>query len=109
MKLEIQGATKIYGATRALDELTLSLPDARILVLIGPSGCGKSTLLRLVGDLLQPTSGALVVNGKSAHQARLDQDYGMVFQAPVLLEWRSILKNVMLRRCCSNGAAFSRM
>jgi NitT/TauT family transport system ATP-binding protein len=53
-------------------------------------------LLRLVGDLLQPTSGVLVVNGKSAQQARLDQDYGMVFQAPVLLEWRSILKNVML-------------
>ncbi|RIK30894.1 MAG: sulfonate ABC transporter ATP-binding protein, partial [Chloroflexi bacterium] len=50
----------------------------------------------LVGDLIRPTSGAIQVKGKSAHQARLDQDYGMVFQAPVLFEWRSILKNVML-------------
>lgn len=84
------------NATIALKDITLAIAPGEFVSLIGPSGCGKSTLLRLVGDLLQPTSGALVVNGKSAHQARLDQDYGMVFQAPVLLEWRSILKNVML-------------
>jgi NitT/TauT family transport system ATP-binding protein len=84
------------NATTALKDINLAIAPGEFVSLIGPSGCGKSTLLRLVGDLLQPTSGELVVNGKAAHQARLDQDYGMVFQAPVLLEWRSILKNVML-------------
>ncbi|MFZ4661692.1 MAG: ATP-binding cassette domain-containing protein, partial [Caldilineaceae bacterium] len=72
------------NATIALKDINLAIAPGEFVSLIGPSGCGKSTLLRLVGDLLQPTSGVLVVNGKSAHQARLDQDYGMVFQAPVL-------------------------
>ena len=84
------------NATVALKDINLAIAPGEFVSLIGPSGCGKSTLLRLVGDLLQPSSGTITVNGKSAHQARLDQDYGMVFQAPVLLEWRSILKNVML-------------
>ena len=64
--------------------------------LIGPSGCGKSTLLRLIADLLEPTSGQVVVNGKSAHQARLDQDYGMAFQQSGLFEWRSVERNIEL-------------
>lgn len=84
------------NATIAVKDINLTIAPGEFVSLIGPSGCGKSTLLRLVGDLLQPTSGVIGVNGKSAHQARLDQDYGIVFQAPVLLEWRSILKNVML-------------
>ncbi|HVA86179.1 MAG TPA: ABC transporter ATP-binding protein, partial [Candidatus Saccharimonadales bacterium] len=64
--------------------------------LIGPSGCGKSTLLRLIGDLTRPSSGEIRVNGKPARQARLDRDYGMVFQAPVLMDWRTVLRNVEL-------------
>ena len=82
--------------TVALEEICLTIEPGEFVSLIGPSGCGKSTLLRLVGDLIRPTAGEVQVNGKSAHQARLDQDYGMVFQAPVLFEWRSILNNVML-------------
>lgn len=82
--------------TVALKEINLTIEPGEFISLIGPSGCGKSTLLRLVGDLIKPTAGDILVNGKSAHQARLDQDYGMVFQAPVLFEWRSIIKNVML-------------
>jgi NitT/TauT family transport system ATP-binding protein len=64
--------------------------------LIGPSGCGKSTLLRIVGDLTSPTTGQVLVNGKPSPQARLDRDYGMVFQAPVLFDWRSVQGNVEL-------------
>ncbi len=82
--------------TNALDAIDLTIQPGEFISLIGPSGCGKSTLLRLVGDLIRPTAGTVQVNGKTPHQARLDQDYGMVFQAPVLFEWRSILKNVML-------------
>lgn len=82
--------------TVALKEINLTIEPGEFVSLIGPSGCGKSTLLRLIGDLIRPTTGDILVNGKTAHQARLDQDYGMVFQAPVLFEWRSIIKNVML-------------
>lgn len=88
--------TSSNNKTIALKAINLTIEPGEFISLIGPSGCGKSTLLRLVGDLLAPTSGEIRVNGKSAHQARLDQDYGMVFQAPVLFEWRSIIKNVML-------------
>jgi NitT/TauT family transport system ATP-binding protein len=53
-------------------------------------------LLRLIGDLVTPTTGTVLVNGKSARQARLDRDYGMVFQAPVLFDWRTVRRNVEL-------------
>ena len=64
--------------------------------LIGPSGCGKSTLLRIVGDLTDPTAGEVVVNGKPARQARIDRDYGIVFQDAVLYDWRTVAKNIAL-------------
>ena len=64
--------------------------------LIGPSGCGKSTLLRVVADLEQPSAGTVLVGGKSARQARLDQDYGIAFQQAGLLEWRTVAENVEL-------------
>jgi NitT/TauT family transport system ATP-binding protein len=64
--------------------------------LIGPSGCGKSTLLRVIGDLIEPTSGAVAVNGRSAHEARLGRDYGIVFQDSVLFDWRTVARNIAL-------------
>jgi len=84
------------GSTRALDGISLTIQPGEFVSLIGPSGCGKSTLLRIVGDLIRPTSGHVEVNGKTAQQARLDRDYGMVFQAPVLFDWRTVEANVRL-------------
>ncbi len=80
----------------ALEGIDLTVAPGEFISLIGPSGCGKSTLLRIIGDLLTPTSGTAVVNGKTPHQARLDRDYGMVFQSATLLEWRKIADNVEL-------------
>jgi len=80
----------------ALQDINLDVRGGEFISLVGPSGCGKSTLMRLVGDLLQPTSGDLLVNGKSPQDARLDRDYGMVFQAATLYDWRSVTKNVQL-------------
>ncbi|HEX5040067.1 MAG TPA: ABC transporter ATP-binding protein [Candidatus Limnocylindria bacterium] len=80
----------------ALDGIDLDIRRGEFVSLIGPSGCGKSTLLRLIGDLIPPTSGSVTVNGKAAHDARLGREYGIVFQAPVLFEWRSVEDNVKL-------------
>jgi NitT/TauT family transport system ATP-binding protein len=84
------------GQTVALSGIDLDIRAGEFVSLIGPSGCGKSTLLRIVGDLIRPTAGTAEVNGKSPHQARLDRDYGMVFQAPVLFDWRTVEANVQL-------------
>jgi NitT/TauT family transport system ATP-binding protein len=80
----------------ALTGIDLEIAGREFVSLIGPSGCGKSTLLRIVGDLITPTQGRVEVNGKPAHQARLDREYGMVFQAPVLFDWRTVEANVRL-------------
>jgi len=84
------------GETVALRGINLDIQAGEFVSLIGPSGCGKSTLLRVVGDLIRPTAGTVEVNGKPAQQARLDRDYGMVFQAPVLFDWRTVEANVRL-------------
>jgi NitT/TauT family transport system ATP-binding protein len=89
-------AVKGGEPTVALKDISLDVGQTEFVSLIGPSGCGKSTLLRVVGDLISPTAGTVEVNGKPAHQARLDRDYGMVFQAPVLFDWRTVEANVRL-------------
>jgi len=80
----------------ALQDINLEIGANEFVSLIGPSGCGKSTLLRLIADLLTPTSGQLRVNGKPPRQARIDRDYGFVFQAATLYDWRSVRQNVQL-------------
>jgi NitT/TauT family transport system ATP-binding protein len=98
--VEIAGVSKRFGSgsggVLALDGIDLTIGQGEFVSLIGPSGCGKSTLLRLIGDLTAPTAGDVCVNGKPARQARLDRDYGMVFPAPVLMDWRTVEKNVQL-------------
>ena len=84
------------NSVRALQDVSLEIRPRELVSLIGPSGCGKSTLLRLIGDLLTPTAGDLLVNGKSPRQARLNRDYGIVFQQPVLYDWRTVEQNVKL-------------
>lgn len=81
---------------RALRGIDLTIEPGEFVSLIGPSGCGKSTLLRVIADLQTPTAGTVTVFGKPAHQARLDQDYGMAFQRAALFDWRKVQANVEL-------------
>ena len=96
--VELNAVSKTFaqGSTVALQGIDLAIETGEFVSLIGPSGCGKSTLLRIIGDLIKPTAGDVVVNGKLAHQARLDRDYGIVFQDPVLFDWRTVAKNIAL-------------
>src|SRR3990170_6993285 len=97
----IRGVEKVFNdgspdQVEALCGIDLTVTPGEFISLLGLSGCGKSTLLRIIGDLVQPTAGTVAVNGKEAHQARRDRDYGIVFQQATLYEWRSVLKNVEL-------------
>jgi NitT/TauT family transport system ATP-binding protein len=96
--VEIKNVTKTFprGNVTALENIDLSLRPGEFVSLIGPSGCGKSTLLRVIGDLIEPSSGTVTVNGKPAKQARRDHDYGIVFQDSVLFDWRTVAKNIQL-------------
>jgi NitT/TauT family transport system ATP-binding protein len=96
--VSIAGLSKTFtkGNVTALQDIDLEIAAGEFVSLIGPSGCGKSTMLRVIGDLTPPTAGAVHVNGKTAHRARLDHDYGMVFQDSVLFDWRTVAKNVAL-------------
>jgi NitT/TauT family transport system ATP-binding protein len=96
--VSIQNVSKTFlkGEVTALERVTLDIVQGEFVSLLGPSGCGKSTLLRLIGDLVEPTAGTVTVNGKTAHRARLDRDYGIVFQDAVLFDWRTVAKNIAL-------------
>src|SRR6202165_3655728 len=82
------------GPVEALRDISLTVAQGEFISLVGPSGCGKSTLLRIIAGLRPATSGAVTVDG--AVVAKPIANVGMVFQAPVLLKWRTILDNVLL-------------
>ncbi|GAB4424382.1 MAG: ABC transporter ATP-binding protein [Chloroflexi bacterium OHK40] len=98
--IEFDRVSKIYssggGPITALHDVSLRIAAGEFVALIGPSGCGKSTLMRLIGDLEQPSGGSVRVKSKTPEQARRDRDYGIVFQAPVLYDWRTVSRNVEL-------------
>src|SRR5262245_60134841 len=97
-KIDIEGLQKTYNSKRgpivALDKVSLRIKRNEFVALVGPSGCGKSTLLKLIGGLMRPSRGMLLYNGKQL--AGPAPDVGIVFQEPVLLQWRTVLDNVLL-------------
>ena len=97
--LAIENLSKVYaargGAVRALDRVSVSAKRGEFLSILGPSGCGKSTLMMIAAGLVPPSSGGVTVAGAPVTAPRTD--VGIVFQGPVLLEWRTALSNVMLQ------------
>jgi NitT/TauT family transport system ATP-binding protein len=98
--IRLAGVSKTFstssGDVVALDDIDLDIPEGGFVSLLGPSGCGKSTLLRVVGDLVTPTTGTVEVAGTSAAEARRTRQYGMAFQAPGLMDWRTVRRNIEL-------------
>jgi NitT/TauT family transport system ATP-binding protein len=81
--------------THALDRIDLTVPQGEFVAIVGPSGCGKSTLLRIIAGLLRHSGGSVQLDGKEVTGAQ--SALGIVFQNPVLLEWRNVLDNVLLQ------------
>ncbi len=82
------------GPLPVLDGLDIAVPEGGFVAVVGPSGCGKSTLTKLIAGLMKPDSGEVWLHGEKVKSPR--STVGMAFQNPVMLEWRTILRNVML-------------
>ena len=80
----------------ALKDVNLDIREGEFISLLGPSGCGKTTLLRIIADLLQPSMGKVTVRGETTREIRMKKKYGIVFQNPVLYDWRTIRRNVCM-------------
>jgi len=80
----------------ALQDVSLDIRQGEFISLVGPSGCGKTTLLRTIADLQQPSSGRITVRGQTPREIRLQKKYGIVFQNPVLYDWRTVRRNVCM-------------
>lgn len=98
--IDVDHVSVVFGTgtqqVTALSDVTFQIQSNEFVSLLGPSGCGKSTLLRLVGDLLQPTSGTVRIAGQEPERARLQRQFGIVFQTPALFDWRTVRHNVEL-------------
>ena len=98
--LRLEGVSKLFQANgdalAALRDVDLEVYPGEFVSVLGPSGCGKSTLLKVIGGLLAPTSGSVLIEGKSPMEAQESKDIGYVFQSPSLLPWRSVIDNVLV-------------
>jgi NitT/TauT family transport system ATP-binding protein len=92
-KLSIQGISRVFPGTKALEETSLGVEDNDFICILGPSGCGKSTLLRLVAGLDTPTTGQVLLEGQRVQ--RPGPDRGMVFQSYTLFPWLTVRENVL--------------
>lgn len=96
--IRIEGVRHAYktpsGPFPVLDGLELTVNKGGFAAVVGPSGCGKSTLTRLISGLMKPDEGRVMLHGESVTGPR--PTVGMAFQNPVMLEWRTILQNVIL-------------
>lgn len=96
--IQVKGLEKVYqaasGQLLAIENLSFDVQDGEFVTVVGPSGCGKTTLLKILGGILAPTGGEITLKGKPVRGPQ--RGIGMVFQNPVLLAWRTSLKNVLL-------------
>jgi NitT/TauT family transport system ATP-binding protein len=100
VNIEVAKICKTFPArdgapTTAVDNVDLSIGESEFVSLLGPSGCGKSTLLSLIAGLIQPTSGEIRIEGRAVSAPYTN--IGIVFQNDLLLDWRTVLGNVLVQ------------
>lgn len=97
-KLEVLNGNKIFKKSGkefiALQDTTIQIEEGKFISIIGPSGCGKSTLFNMIAGLMKPTSGEILLDGKSI--VGENGHVGYMLQKDLLLPWRTILENVIL-------------
>lgn len=93
-KIEVKNLNFFYDKYHALKNINLRIPDRKVTAFIGPSGCGKSTLLNALAGFVQPTSGAIRIDGRADAAAEPGPDRGMVFQEYALFPWMTVAQNI---------------
>jgi NitT/TauT family transport system ATP-binding protein len=98
--IQVRGVTKVFGrdsqAVTALEDVSFDVAEGGFVSLLGPSGCGKSTMMRLIAGLQPPTEGEIRVAGATSEAMRRAREFGIVFQQPILFDWRTVVQNVAL-------------
>jgi osmoprotectant transport system ATP-binding protein len=95
--IRLESVTKLYGNTRAVENLSINIPEGEVCVLIGPSGCGKTTTLRMINRLIEPTSGRIFVNDQDVSRVRpekLRQSIGYAIQSVGLFPHMTVGANI---------------
>ncbi|MGH7090490.1 MAG: ATP-binding cassette domain-containing protein, partial [Stellaceae bacterium] len=97
--IEVDGVSRSFAArdgstTLAVDRVDLEIGASEFVSLLGPSGCGKSTLLSIIAGLIQPSTGEVRIEGRAVRAPYTD--IGIVFQNDLLLDWRTLLGNVLI-------------
>lgn len=80
---------------RSLEDISFQIKEGEFVSVVGPSGCGKSTLLKIIGGLLDKTSGEVIIDGTPVENPR--KDVGIVFQESLLLPWNNVLSNILIK------------
>ncbi len=102
VKITVKNLSVVYKATDdknqtvALQNVNLDIKNGEFISLVGPSGCGKTTLLRVISGLIPSTQGSVFIDGLTPQEARISKEFGIVFQSPVLMDWRTIRRNICL-------------
>jgi sn-glycerol 3-phosphate transport system ATP-binding protein len=95
ISVEVGSVTKLWGETRAVDDVSFAVEKGELIVLLGPSGCGKSTMLRLIAGLDEPTSGAIEIEGRDVRGLTGSaRGVAMVFQSYALFPHLSVADNI---------------
>ena len=96
----VRGVSKQFesraGRQTAISGVDLQIAPGQFVSLLGPSGCGKTSLLRIIGGLMEPSTGTVSVDGGSVADAVRARKFGFVFQDATLLPWRTVRANAML-------------
>src|ERR1700761_9699230 len=93
--VRLRELTKVFGATRAVDRVSLVIEPGSIVALLGPSGCGKTTTLRMIAGLLQPEAGEIFIDDKPITRVPVHRrNIGMLFQNYALFPHMTVAENV---------------
>ena len=98
--IEFQDVSKTYGATQALKNLKLSIPEGQIVGLIGHNGAGKSTTIKMLTGLLSPSEGSIIFQGQQLSRSDYQRQLGVVFQDSILDQDLTVGQNLLNRAKC---------